>query len=126
MGSCMEDGPGAVRAVMERYAEAVYRADVATLRSLFHPQASMSGYLGEDLLVGTPEPFFTDLGSRPSMAESKHPYEGKISNVEVMGRAATATLVEHGFFGSFDFANYYHLLLIDGEWKIVSKAFSAI
>ena len=126
MGSCMEDGPGAVRAVMERYVEAVYRADIATLRELFHPQASMSGYLGDDLLIGTPEPFFLDLGSRPSMAESGHAYEGTISNVEAMGKAATATLVEHGFFGAFDFVNYYQLLFIDGEWKILSKAFSAI
>jgi len=40
------------------------------------------------------------------------------------GEAATATLVEHGFFGAFDFVNYYQLLFIDGEWKILSKAFS--
>ena len=126
MGSCMEDGPGAVRAVMERYVEAVYAADVETLRELFHPQATMTGYLGDDLLVGTPEPFFLDLGSRPSMAQSGHPYEATISMVEVMGRAATATLVEHGFFGAFSFANFYHLLLIDGDWKILSKNFSGI
>ncbi len=126
MGSCMEDGPGGVRSLMERYVEAVYHADVPTLRSLFHPQASMSGYLGDDLLVGSPEPFFGDLASRASMAESKHPYEAKISNVDVTGRVGTATLVEHGFFGAFDFVNYYHLLFIEGEWKIVCKTFSSI
>jgi hypothetical protein len=126
MGSCTEDGPGAVRTVMERYVEAVYTADVDALRELFHPQAVMTGYLGDDLLIGTPEPFFLDLAGRPSMAESGHAYEATISGVEVMGRAATAALVEHGFFGAFSFVNFYHLLLIDGEWKIFSKNFSGI
>jgi hypothetical protein len=126
MGSDTGDGASVVRSVMERYVKAVYHADVDTLRGLFHPRASMSGYLGDDLLVDTPEPFFADLGGRPSMAASGHPYQGIISNVEVMGRAATATLVEHGFFGVFSFVNYYHLLDIEGQWKIVSKTFSPI
>jgi hypothetical protein len=122
----MEDGPGAVRAVMERYVEAVYRADVDTLKDLFHPQAVMTGYLGDDLLIGGPAPFLADLAGRPSMAESNHPYEATISGVEVVSRAATATLVEHGFFGTHSFVNYYHLLLIDGEWRILSKNFSSM
>ena len=126
MGTETNGGASAVRSVMDRYVEAVYHADVETLRSLFHPQASMSGYLGDDLLMGTPEPFLADLGGRPSMADSGQPYEGIISNVEVMGRAATATLVEHGFFGALSFVNYYHLLEIEGRWKIVSKTFSPI
>ena len=87
---------------MERYVQAVYLADVPTLRGLFHPRASMSGFLGDDLLVGTPEPFFDDLDGRPSMAEQGDPYEATIIGVEVMGRAATATLVERGFFGKFE------------------------
>lgn len=126
MGSFAEEEAAVVHSVMERYVEAVYQADVQTLRALFHPQASMSGYLGDELLVGTPEPFFADLAGRPSMADSRHPYEGVVSDVEVMGRAATATIVEHGFFGTFSFANFYHLLSIDGEWKIVSKTFSSL
>lgn len=126
MGICAEEGPGAVRAVMERYVEAVYTGDVETLTALFHPQAAMSGYLGDELLVGGPEPFLADLAGRASMADSGHAYEATISNVEVMGRAANATLVEHGFFGISSFVNYYSLLHIDGEWRIMAKTFSAL
>jgi hypothetical protein len=126
MTTHVTDQLGAVRTTMERYVEAVYHADVAALRSLFHPHAAMTGYLGDELLIGTPEPFFADLSSRPSMADSGHPYEATISAVDAQGRAATATLVEHGFFGIHSFVNYYHLLLIDGEWKIMSKTFAAL
>lgn len=126
MGSCMEDGPGAVRAVMEKYTEAVFNADIDTLRTLVHPGAFMNGYLGDDLLVGGIEPFYEDLQSRPSMAEAKDPLETQISGVEVNGRIATATLVETGFFGAGKFANYFTLLFIDGEWKILTKTFASL
>ena len=115
----------AVRDVMERYVDATFRADVDVLRSIFHPGASMSGYLGDDLLVGTPEPLLADIGSRPSMAESGAPYKADISAIDVSGRAATATLTESGFFGVMRFVNYFHLLNVDGDWKIISKTFAS-
>lgn len=121
-----KDDVSAVRQVMERYVDATFRADVAALRGLFHPGASMTGYLGDDLLEGTPEPFFVDLGSRPSMAESAAPYKAEISSVDVSGRAATVTLTESGFFGVMRFVNYFHLLNVDGDWKIISKTFASL
>jgi ketosteroid isomerase-like protein len=116
----------AVRAVLDSYAEAVYRADVESLKSLFHPAAVMNGYLGADLLVGTPEPFLADIGGRPSMAESGAAFKTEWTAVHVSGRTATATLEENGFFGGGHFVNYFHLLLDGGEWKIVSKTFESL
>jgi len=121
-----EKDVSAVREVMERYVDATFRADVDAVRNTFHPGASMAGYLGEDLLVGTPGPFLTDIGSRPSMAESAAPYKADISSIHVSGRAATATLTESGFFGVMQFVNYFHLLNVDGDWKIISKTFASL
>lgn len=112
--------------MMERYVDATFRADVEAVRRTFHPEASMSGWLGDELLVGTPEPFFLDLGSRPSMAETGAPYKAEISSIEVNGRAAGATLTESGFFGVMSFVNYFTLLLMDGEWRIMSKTFGSL
>jgi hypothetical protein len=126
MGSTGENGKSAVQAVMERYVDAVFNADVATLRDVFHPGASMYGYLGDKLLMGTPEPFFQDLATHPSMAKNNDPFKGVLSDVAAMGRAGTATLVESGFFGSGNFVNYFHLLNFDGEWKITSKVFASL
>ena len=126
MGTMEDGGAATVRAVMERYVDAVFNADIETLRDVFHPQASMCGYLGDKLLIGTPEPFFEDLASHPSMAKNGDPFKGELSAIAAMGKAATATLVESGFFGSGSFVNYFHLLEIDGEWKITSKVFSTL
>lgn len=116
----------AVRAVMERYADAVYRADVAVLRELFHPAAAMCGYLGDKLLTGSPEPFFLDLAGRPSMQADDAPYRWQIHDLHASSLTASLRLEETGFFGSFSFVNYFHLLKIDGEWKIVSKLFQSL
>ena len=121
-----ENGEAAVRKVMEEYVDATFRADVGVLRSTFHPAASMAGYLGDDLLVGTPEPFFDDIGSRPSMAGSDAPYKADVSAIQVAGRVASATVEESGFFGAMSFVNFFHLLNVDGDWKIVSKTFQSL
>jgi ketosteroid isomerase-like protein len=115
-----------VRAVLDRYAEAVLRADVKTLTGTFHPQAVMNGYLGDKLLLGGPEPFLADIGSHPPMADSSVPFKTEWTAVHVSGRTATATLEENGFFGAGHFVNYFHLLREDGEWKIVSKTFESL
>ncbi len=120
------DDGGAVREVMQRYVDATFKADVAALRRTFHPEASMSGWLGDELLAGTPEPFFLDLVSRPSMADTRAPYVAEISSIEVSGRVASATLTESGFFGAMSFVNYFTLLRVDGEWMIMTKTFGSL
>jgi hypothetical protein len=117
---------GAVRQALDSYARAVLHADVETLKRLFHPAAVMNGYLGDKLLVGTPEPFLADIGGHPAMVDSDVPFKTEWTAVHVSGRTATATLEENGFFGSGHFVNYFHLLLVDGEWKIVSKTFESL
>lgn len=126
MSDSQRDDEAAVRATMERYIDAVYRADVAALRELFHPAAAMCGYLGEALLAGGPEPFFVDLAGRPSMQESGAPYEAAILDVHTTSLTASLRIDEVGFFGDLSFVNYFHLLKVDGEWKIVSKLFQSL
>jgi hypothetical protein len=116
----------AVREVMERYIDGNLRADVEALRQAFHPGASMCGFLGDDLLVGTPEPFFADIGSRPSMADSGAPYNAQITSIQVSGRIASVTLEESGFYGVMRFTNYFGLLNVDGKWSIISKTFASL
>lgn len=126
MSSFDYEAETAVRAVLDKYADAVYHADVKTLKSTFHPQACMNGYLGDKLLLGTPEPFLADIADHPPMAETGSPFKAVFSGIHVSGRTATATLHESGFFGTGNFVNYFHLLNEGGEWKIVSKTFESL
>jgi ketosteroid isomerase-like protein len=114
-----------VRDVVARYVDAVYTGDVAVLKECFHPAAVMSGYLGDELLVGGPERFFEDIASTPSMESTGAPYSAETVSVEVAGDAASVRLDETGFFGSLSFSNWFHLIRgEDGEWRIVSKLFA--
>jgi ketosteroid isomerase-like protein len=126
MSSSLNEAEEAVRAVLDRYADAVYRGDMETLKDIFHPAARMNGYLGDTLLLGGPEPFLADIGGHPPMAESGTPFKAEFSAIHVSGRTAAATLHETGFFGTGKFVNYFHLLHDDGEWKIVSKTFESL
>jgi hypothetical protein len=113
-----------VLAVMRRYTDAAFRGDVDALRACFHPDAVMSGLLGDRLLMGSPEPFFTDIARHPSMESTGAPYEPVVVSVDVLGRVASVRVDETGFFGAASFANWFHLLKGDDDaWRIVSKAF---
>ena len=116
---------GEVLALMRRYTDAAYRGDAVALRTCFHPEAVMSGLLGDRLLMGSPEPFLTDVGNSPSMESTGAAYAPTVVSVEVLGRVASVRVDETGFFGSWSFANWFHLLKgDDGAWLITSKAFA--
>jgi ketosteroid isomerase-like protein len=116
----------AVRAVLEAYADAVFRGDADTLSRLFHPRAVMNGYLGDHLHLGGPELFLDDIRSHPPMSQTAPHFKTTWSAVHISGRTATATLHEDGFFGEGKFVNYFHLLKVDGQWKMMSKLFESL
>ena len=113
-----------VRAVVEKYIDGTYTGDAQKLRDCFHPDAVMNGYLEGKLFLGGPEPFFEDIAKNPSMASADAPYKTEITNIEVVGDVASATLKETGFAGKFAFTDFFHLVKQDGEWTITSKTFT--
>ena len=116
----------AVKKLVERYFRAVYEADIAKLKTIFHEKAAMNGYLGENLLIGTPEPFFADLASKPSMAESKTDCRCVIKHLAVTGQIAEVTLLVDGFYGGACIEDHFHLIKEKNEWKIICKTFTTL
>src|ERR1700742_1277831 len=112
-----------VRAVIESYIEGTRRGDLALVQQTFHPDARMSGVLQGKLLGGTPQPFFDAVANAPAPMKSGEPYTARISHLDVAGPAASVTLAEGPYLG-MHFTNYFHLIKIGAEWRIVSKAFS--
>ncbi len=110
----------AVRQVIEQYVEGS-QGNLETLKAVFHSDARMTGYLGDTLILGTPQPFF-DAVENAATPESLAGYKAEIRSIEVVGHAASATLVETGFLGS-DFTDFFHLIQENGTWKIISKTF---
>ena len=105
----------AVYEVLERYMEGTYTADIPMLESVFHQEARMTGYLGDQLIMGTPAPFLEDMASQASMKEQGQEYRADIRNVH-----------ERGFRGSAELVDHFHLLCENGVWKIISKTFTTV
>ncbi|HPW17455.1 MAG TPA: nuclear transport factor 2 family protein [Candidatus Aminicenantes bacterium] len=114
----------AVRAVMEDYVRGAYDADIGLLRSCFHPSAVMNGYLLGHAVLATPEVFFQDVAGKPAMSKTGAPFRCEITHIDVAGDIASVTLKESGFFGELRFTDFFHLVKVDGAWKIFSKAFT--
>jgi hypothetical protein len=114
----------AVRNVVQQYVDGTYKGDAAALRACFHAQAVMNGYLQDQLLLGSPEPFFENIESQPPMVETDAPYSAEITQVDVTGNVASVTLRETGYASTIAFTNYFHLIKQQDEWKILSKTFT--
>ncbi len=54
----VKEDENAIRKVIDNYITGTFKADIVSLQACFHPKAVMNGYLGDDLLLGGPEPFF--------------------------------------------------------------------
>ena len=50
--------------------------------------------------------------------------QGRISSIVQAGDAATATVLEEGFWGELSFVTILALSRIDGRWRIVNKNFA--
>ena len=123
-----EDGQtaeAAVRKVVELYAQGTYEGDAAKLNQCFHPKAVMNGYLNGQLLLATPEPFIEEMRKAP-LQDAGAPYRWEVTDVQVTGQVASATLKESGFPDGSGFTNYFHLLDDGDGWRIVSKLFTQI
>ena len=108
----------AVAAVMEAYIEGTKTRNTMKLKAIFHQDALMSGYLGPDLLMGTPDPFFEAVENN----EIAPNYMARVVHVQVTGDTAIARIVEDNLFGK-SFVNDFHLLNGEEGWQIVSKLF---
>ena len=119
-----EDKITAVQNVIQQYINGTYHGDVEKLRRCFHENALMSGYLGDQMMISGPEPFFEDISKNPPMSEAGAPYNGEITSIEITGNTANVTVKETGFAGTLNFTNYFHLMKVEDEWKIMSKTFT--
>ncbi|GHT79285.1 hypothetical protein FACS1894130_07560 [Spirochaetia bacterium] len=116
----------AVMNVISDYKKGTYQADIPTLKGVFHEKAVMNGYLGPDLVLADPSAFVGDIGSAPSMASKKDPYQAEVESVYIEGNVASVVLSETGFRGNGVLVDFFHLIKINGKWQIISKLFTTV
>lgn len=118
--SMAEDG---IRQAVNYYIDGLREGSVEILKQAFHEQATMCGYLGEDLLVVPIEGLYDFVAAHPAPAQSGEPFSAEIVSLEVAGSVATAKIAEKSYQG-FNFSTFFHLLKIEDRWWIVGKVFN--
>ena len=84
----------------------------------FHPQATIFGYVGDDLLAGPIQQLYDWNDANGPATE----LQVRIANIDIAGTVATARLELENWTGN-RFTDLFTLLKVDGAWKIMNKVF---
>jgi hypothetical protein len=84
----------------------------------FHPEATIFGYVGDDLLAGPIQQLYDWNDTNGPAAE----LQAQIANIDLVGTVATVRLELDNWTGS-RYTDFFTLLKVDGEWKIMNKVF---
>ena len=110
-----------ITSLINLYIEGAGKGNAEKLNKAFHTSARWFGTMGGtdydmdkagfvDLMVGSPG----DAGQLVA----------KITDIQIDGTAATATVKEEGFWGTLSFTDYFTLSVLDGRWQITCKTFA--
>ena len=88
------------------------------MRLGFHPQATIFGYLGDDLLAGPIQQLYDWNDANGPAAE----LQAGIPKIDLIGTVATVRLELDNWTGS-RYTDFFTLLKVDVEWKIINKVF---
>ncbi len=114
------DDYDAIAATVQLYIDGSAQGDAAKLTEGFHPDAQMYGAVGDDR-YDEPITEYIKL-----MAESPggETLRARIASIVQAGGAASATVLEDGFWGTLSFVTFLTLSRIEGHWRIVNKNFA--
>ncbi len=110
--------------VIDLYIDGVQNGNVEALQQAFHPQASMFGWLGNDVFMTPIQGLYDYVASTPVPAETGDLPTFVITSIQVAGKAATVELVMDAYH-EHNFMDYFQLLKVGDRWWIVSKTFHA-
>ena len=114
------DDYDAIVATVQLYIDGSAQGDAAKLGEGFHPEAQMYGAVGDDRYDEPIAAYIKLMGDSPGGEALR----ARITSVVQAGDAATATVVEEGFWGTLSFVTFLSLSRIEGRWRIVNKNFA--
>lgn len=88
------------------------------MKLAFHSDATIFGYIGQDLFAGPIQGLF-DWNDKNGAATE---LEGQITSIDVVETVATVRLELDNWSGH-RFTDLFTLLKVDGVWKIMNKVF---
>ena len=107
-----------IESVLDQYINGGKTGRGEDMRDAFHKDATIFGYVGDDLFAGPIELLFSWNDESGPSADLLY----EIEDVDLEGTVATARLGITHWHGH-RFTDFFTLLKLDGEWKIISKVF---
>ena len=114
------DDYDAIAATVQLYIDGSAQGDAAKLTEGFHPDAQMYGAVGDDRYD---EPI-TEYIKLVAESPGGETLRARITSIVQAGDAASATILEDGFWGTLSFVTFLTLSRIEGRWRIVNKNFA--
>jgi hypothetical protein len=114
-----EAADAGARVPLELYMKGHATGDGEYYRRAFHPDAKIQGIRDGKLVSRTREEFAAGAPGKP--AEDEALRKRRIVSVDVVDDAALAKIELD--YPKIKFTDYFTLLKVDGEWKIMSKVY---
>jgi hypothetical protein len=107
-----------IAATIEHYVQGAIVGKGAVMKPAFHPDATIYGYIGNDLFAGPIQNLY-DWNDVNGPAKD---LAARIVEISVVGTIAQAR-VELDNWTGHRFTDFFNLLKVEGEWKIMNKVF---
>lgn len=108
----------AISDTLQHYLDGAKTGKGDLMKPAFHADATIFGYVGPDLFAGPIQGLF-DWNDQNGPAKD---IVAKITSIEVVGTIA-AVRVESDNWTGHRFSDFFTLLKVDGQWKIMNKVF---
>jgi len=107
-----------IKSTIRHYIDGAKSGKSEDMKPAFHEDATIFGYIGSDLIAGPIQKLF-DWNDENGPATD---IVTNIANIDIEGSIATARLESDNWTGH-KFTDFFTLLKVDGEWKIMNKVF---
>ena len=108
----------AIAETVQHYVDGGKSGRGADMKPAFHQDATIFGYIGADLFAGPIQKLF-DWNDQNGPATE---LEARLASIEITGTIAAVRLELDNWTGH-RFTDFFTLLKVDGDWKIINKVF---
>ena len=108
----------AITKALQHYIDGARSGKGADMKPAFHADATIYGYVGSDLFAGPIQNLY-DWNDQNGPASG---IVSRITHIDIVGTAASVRLESDNWTGH-RFTDFFNLLKIDGQWKIMNKIF---
>ena len=107
-----------IKKTIQHYINGAVSGKGEDMKPAFHSEATIFGFIGDDLFSGPIKNLFDWVDENPAAQELK----ANIVTIDIEGTVATVRLESNNWSGH-KFTDLFTLLKLDNNWKIMNKVF---